>query len=147
MVIYPSFFKISRIPVAWLNVRKPTYSQHEMLTLLVWTQLYIYIFWRSEDVVRSETVKASSYYRKFWRKVINNFSRIGHQGDFKTLCYPLVSYSTISNHGAQANRCEEWMKLNTGEPRFKTDRQPFRYLIIVTIGLLLNKFNFALFQV
>ena len=39
----------------------------------------------------------------------------------------------------------EWN--NTGEPRFKTDRQPFRSLIIVTIGLLLNKFNFALFQV
>ena len=38
-------------------------------------------------------------------------------------------------------------KLNTGELRFKTDRQPFRSLIIVTTGLLLNKFNFALFQV
>lgn len=38
-------------------------------------------------------------------------------------------------------------KLNTGGPWFKMHRQPFGSLIIVTTDLLLNKFNFALFQV
>ena len=29
---FTNFFKISRASVTWINVRKPTYSRHEMLT-------------------------------------------------------------------------------------------------------------------
>ena len=94
---------------------------------------------KRSSIGRNENINKRNFRLRFKRKASDKPY---------SLCYLLLCYSRISTYGAQAERCKlDEEKFNTDEPWFKTHRQPFGSLIVVTTGLLLTKCNLGLIQV